>query len=74
MIILHCRTCNGTGEVTNEQFRICQALKSHATKRYFHLPMDEEAGDERAPTARCLQQRPGKSGMPGLRRGRGDCI
>jgi len=49
MIILHCRTCNGTGQVTNEQFRICQALKSHATKRYFHLPMDEEAGDENEP-------------------------
>jgi RecJ-like exonuclease len=49
MIILRCRSCNGTGEVTNEQYKICQALKSHATKRYFHLPMDEAAGDEREP-------------------------
>jgi rubredoxin len=47
MIILRCRTCNGTGEVTNEQYRISEALKSHATKRYFHLPKDEAAGDER---------------------------
>ena len=49
MIILRCRICNGTGEITNEQYRICEALKSHATKRYFHLPMDEAAGDEREP-------------------------
>lgn len=49
MIILRCRSCNGTGQVTNEQYVICQALKSHATKRYFHLPMDEAAGDEREP-------------------------
>ncbi len=41
MIILRCRACNGTGEVTNEQYRICQALKSHAAKRYFHYPMEE---------------------------------
>lgn len=46
MIIIRCRTCNGTGEVTNEQYRICQALKSHETKRYFHLPMETESTDE----------------------------
>lgn len=49
MIILRCRACNGTGEVTNEQYRICQALRSHAAKRYFHYPMEEVAGDENVP-------------------------
>ncbi|HIH26647.1 MAG TPA: hypothetical protein HA256_01385 [Methanoregulaceae archaeon] len=48
MIILHCRSCNGTGKVTNEQFRICQALRSHDTKRYFHLPMENGDPDDDA--------------------------
>lgn len=46
MIILHCRTCNGTGRISNEQFRICEALTSHETKRYFHLPIEKGSPDD----------------------------
>lgn len=49
MIVLRCRRCNGTGTVQSEQYKICQALSSPAIKRYFHLPMDNEAGDEEEP-------------------------
>lgn len=40
MIILRCRTCKGTGEIPNEQYRICQSLTSHDTKKYFHIMME----------------------------------
>jgi RecJ-like exonuclease len=48
MIILQCRRCGGTGEIPNEQFRICQEL-SLETKRYFHIQTENvtENKDER---------------------------
>jgi DnaJ-class molecular chaperone len=32
MIILTCRRCKGSGSIKNDQFRICQELKSHEIK------------------------------------------
>lgn len=46
MIILRCRRCNGTGQIPNEQYQICQALASHETKRYFHIPTDNQVGED----------------------------
>jgi len=43
MIILRCRTCRGKGEITNEQHLICESLKSHDAKRYFHIRMEDSA-------------------------------
>jgi RecJ-like exonuclease len=45
MIILRCRICKGTGEIPNEQYKICQSLKSHKTKKYFHIMMEDSPGD-----------------------------
>jgi hypothetical protein len=45
MIILQCRRCNGTGEIPNEQFRICQEL-SPETRRYFHIQSEDTIEDE----------------------------
>jgi RecJ-like exonuclease len=45
MIILQCRRCGGTGEITNEQFRICQEL-SPETKRYFHIQTEDVLEEE----------------------------
>ena len=41
-ILLRCRTCKGTGEIPNKEFQICQELKSHDTKKYFHIPTEDE--------------------------------
>ncbi|MCQ8894121.1 MAG: hypothetical protein NQU46_05770 [Methanolinea sp.] len=41
-ILLRCRLCKGTGEIPNEQYRICQALRSHDVKKYFHMPTEDE--------------------------------
>jgi RecJ-like exonuclease len=46
MIILKCRVCNGTGEILNEQFQICQAISSHEIKRYFHLPTEDQVDED----------------------------
>jgi len=46
MIILRCRRCSGTGLIPNEQYHICQALPSEETKRYFHIPTEEQVGDD----------------------------
>ena len=46
MIILRCRRCNGTGLIQNEQYQICQALSSPDTQRYFHIPTEEQVGDD----------------------------
>jgi len=46
MIIIRCRSCHGTGKVTNEQYRVCQALRSHEAKRYFHLMMENDSAGE----------------------------
>lgn len=40
MILLQCRNCKGTGEIDNEQFRICKDL-SPETKRYFHIQTED---------------------------------
>ncbi len=42
MIILKCRRCRGSGVLPNHRARIKKALQSHATKRYFGLPTDED--------------------------------
>lgn|GEM_PF-844513 len=46
MIILRCRRCKGTGMIPNRQYHICQALPSHEVRRYFHIPTDEQAGED----------------------------
>ncbi len=45
-ILLTCRLCKGTGEIPNEQYRICQALESHETRRYFHMKTEDTVADE----------------------------
>lgn len=46
MIVLRCRRCHGTGLVPNEQFQICQALQSDETRRYFHIPTEDQGGED----------------------------
>lgn len=46
MIVLTCRRCHGTGMVQNEQFQICEALPSDETRRYFHIPTEDQVGEE----------------------------
>ncbi len=46
MIVLKCRRCKGTGLIPNEQFQICQALPSHETRRYFHIPTGDQVGED----------------------------
>jgi len=46
MIILRCRRCKGTGLIQNEQYQICQALSSPDTQRYFHIPTEDQVGDD----------------------------
>ena len=46
MIILRCRTCRGTGEIPNTQYKICQSLKYHDTKKYFHIMTGDSQGDD----------------------------
>lgn len=43
-ILLRCRNCKGTGEIPNEEHRLCEALKSHTVKKYFHIPTEDEVG------------------------------
>ncbi len=45
-ILLTCRRCKGSGVVPNEQFRICQELKSQDIKKYFHMPTEEMVSDD----------------------------
>jgi hypothetical protein len=45
MIILTCRRCKGSGSIENDQFRICQELKSHEVKKYFHMSMGDTTGE-----------------------------
>ena len=42
MIILKCRRCHGSGTLPNNRARIKKALRSHATKRYFGMPTDND--------------------------------
>ena len=52
-ILLRCRLCRGTGEIPNEQYRICRELRSHEIKKYFHMPTADEVSsdDDLAPDA-----------------------
>lgn len=43
MILLTCRRCKGSGRIRNEQFDICNTLRSDAAKRYFQIPMEHTA-------------------------------
>lgn len=53
-IVLRCRLCRGTGEVPNEQFRICQELRSHEVKKYFHMQADDlQNSDDEIPPDAC---------------------
>ncbi|MDH7510911.1 MAG: hypothetical protein QHH04_07710 [Methanolinea sp.] len=53
-ILLRCRLCKGTGEIPNEQFRICRELKSHDIKKYFHMPTEDEVpSDDAVPPDAC---------------------
>ncbi len=53
-ILLRCRQCNGTGEVPNEEHRLCEALKSHTLKKYFHIPTEDEiASNQDTPPDAC---------------------
>ncbi len=45
-ILLTCRRCKGSGVVPNEQYRICQELKSHDIKKYFHMPTEDMVSDD----------------------------
>ena len=45
-ILLTCRRCKGTGVVPNDQYRICQELKSHDIKKYFHMPTEDMVSDD----------------------------
>ncbi|MDD1720251.1 MAG: hypothetical protein LUQ25_09345 [Methanoregulaceae archaeon] len=45
MILLTCRRCKGTGEIPNEQYEICMALRSDEAKRYFRMHMNHEDKD-----------------------------
>jgi DnaJ-class molecular chaperone len=48
-ILLTCRRCKGTGEIPNEQYRICQALESHETRRYFHIKTEDTVEEDQLP-------------------------
>jgi len=53
-ILLRCRNCKGTGEVQNEEHRLCEALKSHTVKKYFHIPTEDEvSSDQELPSDAC---------------------
>ena len=45
-ILLTCRICKGTGEIPNEHYRICKALESQETRRYFHMKTEDIEPDD----------------------------
>lgn len=54
MILLSCRNCKGTGVVPNEEHRLCEALKTHDIKKYYHIPTEDEVDpDQDVPPDAC---------------------
>jgi DnaJ-class molecular chaperone len=53
MIILTCRRCKGNGSIENDQYRLCQEIKSHEIRKYFHMPMDVTTRENEEPRNGC---------------------